>query len=108
MVRDGFVEQMRSMNAEMQKTQEFELMLTKWIFDTFQVKLLRQMPVNQLASKLDAIKQRLKVQAIGVGTGQENQVMQENTSDIQLGSKPEQSKQEKVQQRALPRKDFEI
>jgi hypothetical protein len=29
------------------------------------------------------------VQAIGVGTGQENQVMQENTSDIQLGSKPE-------------------
>jgi hypothetical protein len=44
------------MNAEMQKTQEFELMLTKWIFDTFQVKLLRQMPVNQLASKLDAIK----------------------------------------------------
>ena len=48
MVRDGFIEQMQSMNDEINKTQTFSTVLTKWIFENFKVKLFKTMSGSDL------------------------------------------------------------
>ena len=41
MVRDGFFEQLEAVNKELQEAQSFALRLSKWLFDSFKVKLFR-------------------------------------------------------------------
>ena len=60
MVRDGFFEQINSMNDEIQKSQQFSLTITKWLFDTFQIKLIKQMAAGDIEKRLAEVSERLK------------------------------------------------
>ena len=48
------------MNEETQKSQQFALCLTKWVFDQFGVKLLKQMPKKEVDTKLMELSALLK------------------------------------------------
>ena len=45
MIKLGFMEQMTNINSEMRQTQEYSQVITRWISDTFDVKLLRTMQI---------------------------------------------------------------
>ena len=55
MIKIGFVEQMTNANSEMRQTQEYSQVITRWVSDTFNVKLLRTMQIAELKQVLDSI-----------------------------------------------------
>ena len=55
MIKLGFMEQMTNINSEMRQTQEYSQVITRWISDTFDVKLLRTMQIQELKQILEQI-----------------------------------------------------
>ena len=47
------------MNEELQKVQQFAMRLTKWLNDSFGVKLLKSMPNKEIETRLSTITKRL-------------------------------------------------
>ena len=55
MIKLGFTEQMTNSNSEMRQTQEYSQVITRWVSDTFNVKLLRTMQIAELKNILNGI-----------------------------------------------------